>query len=261
MSTSAVYVYCVAQLAAVPARMRVPPGLPSAGCPELLELAPRLFAVVADVPLSEYSPERIEGKLRDLDWVADVAVAHEKVVEYFAGRHGATILPMKLFTMFASREKARADLRAQKNILTSALRRVRGCREWGVRIVRARRDGVPARRAENPHAAGAGARFLALKKQLRDDAAAEAREAGEAAERAYRMLVPLSRSSRRRTDVPETATAPPLVDAAFLVPAERTSRFRAAAKRAAAGCRTAGADMTLTGPWPPYNFVRAGNDT
>ncbi len=261
MSTSAVYVYCVAQLPAVPARVRVPPGLPGGTRPELLAIAPRLFAVVADVPLPEYSPEKIEGKLRDIEWVAEVAVAHEKVVEYFAARDNATILPMKLFTMFASRDKARGDLRARKNVLTSVLRRVRGCREWGIRIVRTQSRGAPARRAEDPHAAGAGARFLAAKKQLRDEAAADAREAGEAAERAYRMLVPLSRSSRRRTDVPETATAPPLVDAAFLVPAERTSRFRAAAKRAAADCRSAGANMTLTGPWPAYNFVQPGTET
>jgi hypothetical protein len=241
--------------------MRAPAGLPGAGRPDLLEIAPRLFAVVTDVPLPEYSPERVEGKLRNLDWVAEIAVAHEKVVEYFASRAGATILPMKLFTMFASREKARADLRARKNILTPALRRVRGCQEWGVRIVRTDGRAPAAPRAEGPHGAGPGARFLAAKKQLRDDAARGAKEAGEAAEQAYRMLVPLARSSKRRIDVPEAATAPPLVDAAFLVPVGGTARFRAAAKRAAAGCRSAGADMTLTGPWPAYNFVQPGTAT
>jgi hypothetical protein len=261
MSTSAVYVYCVAQFAAVPARMRVPPGLPRARRPELLQIAPRLFAVVADVPLPDYSGDRIEAKLRDLEWVAAIAVAHERVVEYLAARADATVLPMKLFTMFASRDKARENLRAQKKIFTAALRRVRGCKEWGLRIVRSGRRGAPARHAEDARAAGAGARFLAAKKQLRDDAVTAAREAAEAADRAYLMLVPFSRLSRRRTDVPETATAPPLVEAAFLIPAERTARFRAAAKRAAAGCRSAGADLVLTGPWPAYNFVQPGTET
>ena len=33
------------------------------------------------------------------------------------------------------------------------------------------------------------------------------------------------------------------------------ARFKAEAKRQAALCASAGADMTLTGPWPAYNFI------
>jgi hypothetical protein len=42
------------------------------------------------------------------------------------------------------------------------------------------------------------------------------------------------------------------------VPATRRARFRSLARRLAAGSAKAGAQMTLTGPWPAYNFVQPG---
>jgi hypothetical protein len=46
-----------------------------------------------------------------------------------------------------------------------------------------------------------------------------------------------------------------LLDAAFLVPNARRARFKAAARKEAARCAAAGAQMMLTGPWPVYNFI------
>jgi hypothetical protein len=50
---------------------------------------------------------------------------------------------------------------------------------------------------------------------------------------------------------------PPLLDAAFLVPVRRRARFRALAERAAEDVLQRGGRLTLTGPWPAYNFVSA----
>ena len=60
---------------------------------------------------------------------------------------------------------------------------------------------------------------------------------------------------RWRDDAPEGAAAPPVLDAAFLVPANRRVRFKSAARRLAADSAKAGAEITLSGPWPAYNFV------
>jgi hypothetical protein len=50
---------------------------------------------------------------------------------------------------------------------------------------------------------------------------------------------------------------PPILEAAFLVPASARARFKLEARRQAGACAAAGADMTLTGPWPAYSFVSA----
>jgi hypothetical protein len=76
-----------------------------------------------------------------------------------------------------------------------------------------------------------------------------------AADTVFDTLAAVARDARRRADVPDGAASPPVLDAAFLVPVAERARFRSAARRLAAGSAKAGAEMTLTGPWPAYNFV------
>jgi hypothetical protein len=270
MTDSAIYVYCVVEAASrsraaptspkspalsLPKRSKGPDGLPGAGRPSCLDLGGGLWAVISEAPLSRYGPAQIESGLRNLEWVAEIAVAHEAVVEYHASRRGATVVPMKLFTLFTSSARAITELRAQRSTLTSALGRVRGCDEWGVRLVRSSRAPVAAVRP-SPRKDGSGAAFLAAKKHARDAARDAVRQLTQAVESAFDLLAPLSRDSRRRTDFPDAASSPPLLDAAFLVPADRKATFRAAAKRAASTCRAVGIELTLSGPWPAYNFVQ-----
>jgi gas vesicle protein GvpL/GvpF len=253
MPDSATYIYCLIESGRRPSTARVPRGLPSATAPALLEVRPRLWAVAAQVPLSEYGSARLEDRLRDIDWVAAIAVAHESVVERFATAKGAAVVPMKLFTMFSSPERARIELAAKRAEIGAVLKRIRGCREWGVRVTRAAGVHTAAPAAASP---ASGTAFLAARKQARDDARARQRRASEAAEATFASLARLARDAHRRQP-PDGATTPPLVDAAFLVSDGRQARFKAAVRRAARLCRDADAALVLTGPWPAYNFVQA----
>jgi hypothetical protein len=257
MAETATYIYCLVERDRRPAMSRVPRGLAGAAPPELLEISKRLWSVVGEVPLKLYGPDRLDERLQDLAWVADVAVAHASVVEHFARANGSVVVPMTLFTMFSSRERAQADLRARSRELRAILQRIRGCDEWGVRITRAAVTAAPRRtgRISTASKTGSGAAFLEARKLARDEAREAVERAACAAEGAFETLSRLARSAGRR-DAPAGAVVRPLLDAAFLVPSTRTARFRQAARRAAIECRAAGADLTLTGPWPAYNFVQ-----
>lgn len=259
MASTAAYLYCIVKTPTPPKAGRTPGGLPGASRPEVVGLGRSLWLVVADVPLDRYGPEHLESALRDIQWVADVAVAHEAVVEHFARMRGATVIPMKLFTMFSTKARAAAEMGSRRRELQPVLARIAGCEEWGIRITRTAGTSTGRRRGAAP--AISGAAFLAAKKQARDDARAAIGAAVDAADAAFDALTPIARDVRRRNDTPEGAVSPPLLDAAFLVPAGRRARFRLAARRAAAACARAGADMTLTGPWPAYNFVRPGESS
>jgi hypothetical protein len=230
--------------------------LGGATTPEILEIPGPLWGVMAEVPLSIYGPDRLPGHLEDIGWVARAGVAHEAVVEHFARVKGATVVPMSMFTMFSNRERARAELARRAGELGDIVKRIRGCDEWGVRITR-----VAARPTRSRPAPGMrrGTAFLVARQRARDEAQAHTARALRAADQAFRVLSRAARSALQR-DAPERASTQPLLDAAFLVPSTKKRTFRAAARRSAAACRTAGVTLTLTGPWPAYNFVRASEE-
>jgi hypothetical protein len=254
MADTAIYIYCLVERVPRPSLLRIPPGLPGASKPELIQLEKALWAVACEAPLASYGPDQLEEHLRNVAWVGDMAIAHETVVEHFNLQTRAAVVPMKLFTMFSSRERALAGLRARRKEIASVLSRIRGCVEWGVRI--SRRPPTAKSRPKIAPIRQSGAAFLAAKKRLRDEVRADAVRAVDAAEGAYQVLDKIAKASERR-QAPEGATSPPLVDVAFLVPTRLRARFRAAVTKQAAACRKAGAELTLTGPWPAYNFVQS----
>jgi hypothetical protein len=248
----AIYLYCIVRRSRKPSLARVPGGLPGASAPDLLRVAGSLWLVYAEVPLQTYGAGNLDRHLSDLEWVGRVAMTHEQVVEYFSQKPSSTVVPMKLFTMFSSRERALEDVGHRRSTILGLMRKISGAQEWGIRVMHqppTSSSGRPARRARS------GAAFLAGKKAARDSAKHARTAAAESALLAFRRLSRLARQSRLRQDFPPSAATTPLVDAAFLVPTAKKGRFTQAARREAAACAKTGAVMTLTGPWPPYNFV------
>lgn len=250
-SHSAVYVYCVFRAARRPRLTGAPRGVPDAAVPELQEVGRGTWLVTSVVPLDIYGPATLEPRLRDLDWVARVAVAHEAVNEFFAHASGTVVVPMTLFTMFSSEEKARDDVRDRRTTIDRVMRRVAGCEEWGIRVTR--RPAVAGNDETSRPKTGAG--FLQARKAARDAAAHARSAAADAADAAFERLKRFSKDTRRRARGPEEGTNPPILEAAFLVRAAARAKFKSEARRQAPILAKAGADLALTGPWPAYNFV------
>jgi hypothetical protein len=163
---------------------------------------------------------------------------------------------MKLFTMFSSAGRAVIELRGRSAGLKRVFARLRGCEEWGVRVLR----GEPAKQATAATTPATGTAFLAARKRARDDARAAVAAAVTAADDVYTSLAGIAAEHRRRTSEAPGAVAP-LLDAAFLVPTRQRARFQSAAQKVARQVTRTGAQMTLTGPWPPYNFVGSLEET
>jgi len=259
----ATYVYCLVQLrrpsrgtAAPLTTTGAPRGLSRAGRPRALDAGERLWLVVADAPLAEYGQEPIERRLSDLDWVGRCGVAHEAVVEHFVGV--GTVVPMKLFTLFASDARALARIRSMRATLDRAVARLADREEWAVRV--SLDESRAARRAEREARArarglSAGTRFLVRKQSTRAAVQRLVARSRDEVEVVFASLARVADDARRRAPVQDGMVTRLLLDAAFLVPTRRRTRFRAAVERAAARLDDAGYAVTLTGPWPPYNFV------
>jgi hypothetical protein len=256
---SATYVYCITHGERPPSLVRAPHGLPASGPPRAIEVSPHLWLVAADAPLDRYDEEAIQHGLQDLEWVGACAAGHERVVEYVA-RVGTTV-PMKLFTLFASDERAVANARELAPRIERVARRIDGCVEWGVRV---HVDERRARAAARDRAATTlprktqGKSFLLMKKAEQSGVHETLRTARRDADRAFVEIADSSRESVKRPPVSREVAARVLLDAVFLVPSGQARRFQSAVKRARASLSKSGCEVTLTGPWPPYHFVDGG---
>jgi hypothetical protein len=254
----ATYVYCVIAADEPPRLARVPAGLPGAGRVRLLEVEKRLFIAVADLPLKRYNETAINRGLANLDWVSHVAVAHEAVIESFTT--ATAVLPMKLFTIFTSDDRALDHVRGQRGRLAALVKRVANQQEWGVRVVLDRRQPPVAPLNKKKTAAAAartGALYLAQKKAQRDASRELASRARDTVAALFDRLAMKAGDAKRRaaSEVP-AAGGTLLLDAAFLVPRTRATVFKASAVRESKALARQGYGLTLTGPWPPYTFVQ-----
>jgi len=248
------YVYCLIASDRRPSLTRVPAGLPKASRVRLLDVESGLYLAVADVPVREYGEDAINHKLGDLDWVSRAALAHEAVVEFFVG--AIAVLPMKLFTIFTTDDRAVADVRANRARVAATVKRVANHDEFGIRVVLDRARAAAAL-PRSTTARGTGAAYLSRKKAQRDAAVELAQRAQDTVAALYDRLAAHARLARRRpaSELPIEG-GPLLLDAAFLVPRSKARTFRSLAAREARALDRSGYGLTMTGPWPPYTFVQ-----
>lgn len=254
-TAAASYLYCLVRTDRSPDARDLPAGLPDAGVPRLLQLEPSLWLVVGDVDPGRYSEERLAERLDDLEWVSEHAIAHERVVSHFVG--DATIVPMKLFTIFSSDDRAVEHIRGQRQRIEAILDRVEGRVEIGVRVS-LDREGARARAEESAAGSDAeagrpGTAFLLGRKRQRDAARDAVAAARDAARECLQALQGIADESVRPGTSPPGATL--LAEGSFLVRRERVGDFEEVADGWARRLSGLDCEVVLTGPWPPYGFA------
>lgn len=260
VSGSATYCFCLLRGAAPPELDPVAEGMPGGGPARLLRVDDELWMIVGDVPLSQYGTEALEDNVDDLEWVSRCAVSHERVVGACVG-HG-DLLPMKLFTMFKTDERARAHVADSRDRLEALLDRVAGCVEIGVQV---RFDPGAARDSLAREVGGAGADggdspgrdFLLAKQRQRDGVREALVEARQRVDQAFEELgaAAVDRSRQEITAAKTDEGRPLLLDAAYLVRESAMADFEEAVAEVGERLAEHHCELSFTGPWPPYNFA------
>ena len=263
------YVYCLVRAARRPLLRRVPDGMPGGEEVRLLEVPEtqsrhglqRDWLVVSSVPEAMYGEDPLQHRLQDLEWIGPRALAHEAVIEHFLSSDA--VLPMQLFALFKSDPRAVEHILRNHRRIERILLRIERQVEWGLRLMwdpdslqtakqprPQRTTSVQARRIAS------GAEYLVGKRNQRGQSRVLFQRARADASRLYRTIAGEATQARRRSDVERAAPGSRLLlDAAFLVPTRRTRTFRAVVRRHAGALERAGISVSLTGPWPPYNFI------
>jgi hypothetical protein len=258
MST-ATYLYCLVRTPKAPSLRGAPDGLPGAGKPRAIDAGRGLWLVAADAPLDRYGEKPIEKGLQDLAWVSSCAVPHEAVVEHLS--KAGTVLPMKLFTLFRSDARALEHVAKQRPRIDKVVKRIEGREEWGLRVALDEMGALDHARAEaRAGAAGSGGAAFLLRKKKEQDAVRELlQNARNRADALFEQLSARADEARRRPPPPGEVGKRVMLDAAFLLPHAKAKAFQVAVRAQAKKLAAHGYQLTLTGPWPPYNFVMDGS--
>jgi gas vesicle protein GvpL/GvpF len=236
------------------------------------DVRPQPAAVlVSAVDAATYAPEQVESRVGQLEWLAPRAEAHDRVVT--AAADAAPVIPLPIFSLFRDEAAIRAMLVERRDELSRLFTRLRGAREYTVRVYRddaklnaALSDLSPQIREleESAERATPGQRYL-LQRKLDEARRTELRRvSGEIAQGAYRTLSPLTRASVREPLPPAVAgaeaqssrTQPAILNASFLVDDEKLDEFRRALSELITLRAPAGFRVDFTGPWPAYHFAR-----
>lgn len=255
------YVYCLVQSPRPPTLRNVPDGIPGSAGVRVLSAGGRVWAIVSTVPAGEYDEAALANGLQNLDWVGRRAMAHEAVVEHFLP--APAVLPLQLFTLFTNDDRVVEYVARQRRRVERILGRLERQLEWGLRLSfdeQSARAAVEeqhrAKRGLRRGSGESGAAYLARKRDLFDVTRVQLTQAKTAANRLYRAMSREATDARRRRSTEQAAPGSRLLlDAAFLVPVRRTGMFRRALRRNAQKLSGSGLAVSLTGPWPPYNFV------
>lgn len=238
-----------------------PVGLPAdltgvAGAPVRLVSGPPgagLAAAVSAVPAADFQEAALRRHLEDLGWLEVVARAHHTVIEELSAK--ATVLPLRLATVYLDDARVRDMLGNGRAMFTACLDRLDGHLEWGVKIYveDAPREAPAAPSAQDLSPGRAYLRARGVQRHSREDAHHDARGAAERVAAIGRELA--VDHARHRVQQGELAgdAGENVVNDAYLVAREHAETFRVRVQDAAAGL--SGVRVEVTGPWAPYSFA------
>jgi hypothetical protein len=194
-----------------------------------------------DAPLESRTIEGLEVVVShvasELPSVSEEAVLrHAEVVEELLGRSGA-VLPAQLGRAFADETELAEAVRTKAVELERSLNRVRGCVEFGLRV-------LPDEGSDSARRAESGRDYMRTR-------LAETMQRNRVADEFHTPLSRLTRASARFG-----GASADLLAAAYLVPDENVADFREQVARLE--LEHPGVGVVCTGPWPPYSFAGHG---
>jgi len=227
-------------------------------------------AIISKVSPREFDQEPLKANLEDMQWLEARVRAHEGVLETIMTTH--PVIPMKFCTIYRSESRVQEVLAQHQNEFAEALTQLEGRKEWGVEIyadreILAKRIGEASERLKKLEAEigqkSAGMAYFGKKKLAEVSDEEMERFCDECAQHSHdRLSKHVEKEALRALRSKETTDRKEemILNAAYLVADEQLAAFRAELEGLGAEYGGYGLVYKMTGPWPPYNFVRIGTE-
>jgi hypothetical protein len=223
-----------------------------------------LAAIVSRVSLAEFGEEQLHENLNDVEWLEEKARAHEHVLDEALAR--MTVVPMRLCTIYRSEEQVHEMLRRERDVMADALHRLEGTKEWGVKVIaepgalERAATAASERSADQPGDLSPGAAYIREKgREARTRERADRIAASWAEDVHERVAAAAAEALLNPLQNPEVSghRGEMVLNGVYLVRDGDTDAFRDTVGGLADQYRERGVSVELTGPWPPYNFVKS----
>ena len=267
--------YCQYAFAAPHCRVQeIGPGVDPQYAVELLCEGP-IAGLISRVSLEQFAPERLAGQTaEDIQWLGKIAARHNDIICQAA--RTSAVLPLRLGTLFRSRESLRATLVRCQAVVAKQLEQLGNRQEWGVKLYLERRnlESIPAEKGAQtgtvplfpgrtdvppPHFAGpqAGTAYLAAKKAERDSRRELRAGMQQTVQNVERCLADKAEHYCRVANLPSGLTGHEeemVFNAAFLLGSATQGSWLATVEQVAQDIQSKGLALEVSGPWPPYHF-------
>jgi hypothetical protein len=223
-------------------------------------------AVVSDIDLSQFNEEKIKDKLQeDQKWTEkNIRCHHDVVAKVY---EIDTVIPMKFGTIFKTKKSLEAMLKKYYRKFKELLTELSGKQEWGVKgyleykkfaeILKNKNKEIQKlekKRSSVPE----GMKWYMERKADELIAGRIECEVEDELQKIIKKLEKYAKEIRFNDLLPKEIGEPAkdmILNAACLVRNDALDKFQAMFQGLLRECESLGIILTLTGPWPPYNFV------
>jgi hypothetical protein len=229
----------------------VPPPAVSGVDPSYRVQVIRCAGLAALVSRVRYDEHTLRAALQDMDALETLARSHERVLDA-ALEHGP-VVPFRIGAVFVTEAGVHELLAQAQASFATALRRLRGRAEWGVKVYALHQVAAPP--ASTPPSSGTD--YLARRRSARAAAEREHQDVEQLLVATHRRLTDCASDTRVNPTMDGPLTrgdADMVLNAAYLVADADADQFSAVAAQLARDARDRGMALELTGPWPAYHF-------
>lgn len=238
-----------------------------------------IHAALSLVPLQQFGLRALEQRIGDLEWVAPRVLVHERIIEEIMAVY--PVMPIRFCTIFAATDRIAELLKIHHAKIIRFFSDIGDNEEWGIkgyingsRLEEALKKGRPTvqageakqRAASLPvrcTQTGPGQAYLLGKK--RDLAIKDGLDGivAQITEEVFQDLLAHAvngvRSKALQVEDGEERREM-VLNAAFLLPKRDVRSFLECVKETEKRCHRHGLTLSVTGPWPPYNFCPVFGD-
>jgi len=210
----------------------------------------------------QFDAARLEQEDPDPDWLVQVALRHNRVIQEVAGQ--SSVLPLRVGTIFRNRASLLHKVGLCESSALDFLRRLGGRQEWSVKVfldceqLGRQAAAPPLQTVCCGQSSGAvGMEYIAARRMLRDRERQVETILREDLQNMENALASAAEAWCRLRTLPSALagrTEKMLWNAAFLVSSTIRPHFQAECQRLKYDLAPKGLILETNGPWPLYNF-------